>query len=113
MRRIFTIFLFLIAFAATTIAQTIQLNQSFTAPFTATNNGWYIQNNSNPIGPQTWAQGAGTLFAAYSGGANDYYRANFACVDPQGDIWNFLVTPTVSLMNGGAVQFATRTVTNP
>ncbi len=113
MRKIFTILLFLSSFAATSFAQTIQLNQSFTAPYTATTNGWYVQNNSSPIGPTTWAQGAGTLFPAYSGGINDYYRINYNTGGPNSDIWNFLITPTVSLMNGGVFQFYTRAVSNP
>lgn len=114
MKKISTIFLFLFTFAATTFAQTTQLNQSFTAPFVASSNGWFIQNNSNPIGPDTWAQGVSTVFPSYSGGGNDYFRANYNCQGTtSGDISCFLVTPTVSLMNGGVLSFYTRVPANP
>jgi hypothetical protein len=105
------------ACAAVTLSlnsQTTQLNQSFTAPFAATSNGWFIQNNSSPAGPATWAQGVGTIFPAFSGSANDYYCVNFNSQGTNfGDISNFLVTPTVSLMNGGILKFYSRTVNNP
>jgi hypothetical protein len=91
------------------------LNESFIAPFTPTSAGWYQQNNSVPLGTGTWFQGNGTVFPTYSGGPNDYYAVNFnsAGSSTQAGISNFLITPTVSLTNGGVLQFATRTVTNP
>ncbi len=95
-------------------AQVTQLNESFTAPFSPASSGWFVQNNSNPIGTMSWAQGIGTIFPAYSGSSNDYYQANFNSQGSTfGNISNFLITPTVSLMNGGVLKFATRTAANP
>lgn len=95
-------------------SQVTQLSEVFTAPFNAAANGWYIQNNSNPLGSMTWAQGASSVFTSYSGGATDYFMCNFNSQgNGFGTISNFLVTPTLSLMNGGVLKFYTRTVTNP
>lgn len=95
-------------------AQVTQLNESFTEPFNAAANGWFIQNNSSPIGTTSWAQGVGTVIPAYSGNANDYICANFNNQGNSfGNISNFLITPTVSLMNGGVLKFATRTQASP
>lgn len=103
-----------LAFYFNSNAQVTQLNESFTAPFSAASSGWFIQNNSNPLGTTTWAQGAGTVFTAYSGSSNDYLCANYNSQGTSaGDISNFLVTPTVSLMNGGVLKFYTRTQANP
>lgn len=95
-------------------SQVTQLNEVFTAPFNATANGWFIQNNSNPLGSMTWAQGASSVFTSYSGGISDYYMCNFNSQgNGFGTISNFLITPTLSLMNGGVLKFYTRTITNP
>jgi len=103
-----------LAFYFNSNAQVTQLNESFTAPFSAASSGWFIQNNSNPLGTTTWAQGAGTVFTAYSGSSNDYLCANYNSQGTSaGNISNFLVTPTVSLMNGGVLKFYTRTQANP
>ncbi|MBL7901377.1 MAG: T9SS type A sorting domain-containing protein [Bacteroidia bacterium] len=114
MKNHFLLFALALVFFFSSNAQVTQLNESFTAPFSPASSGWFVQNNSNPIGTMTWAQGIGTIFPAYSGSSNDYYQANFNSQgNTFGNISNFLITPTVSLMNGGVLKFATRTAANP
>jgi len=112
-------FLFVLIFVTqASIAQIItQLNQSFTAPFNftnSTNQGWYIRNNSVPLGFQPWGSGSPTVFPAYSGGPSDYIFANYNSQGTgAGNISNFLITPTVTIIDGAILEFATRTQTNP
>jgi hypothetical protein len=113
MKRKFTLLMMAAAGAVSMNAQ-VMLNESFTSPFTPTASGWTEQNNSVPLGTGTWFQGNGTVIPAYSGGVNDYYACNFQSQgNTSGGISNFLITPTVNLTNGGVLQFATRTETNP
>jgi hypothetical protein len=114
MNKLYSTILALMIGAVFCSAQTTQLNESFTSPFNFSSAGWYKQNNSSPIGQLTWAQGVGTLIPAYSGGADDYLRNNYNSQGASsGNISDWLVTPTVSLMNGGVVQFYSRTLNNP
>jgi hypothetical protein len=110
----FALLIMVLACAASINAQ-VMLSEGFTAPFTPSTSGWYEQNNSMPLGTGTWFQGNGTVFPAYNGSSSDYYAVNFnsAGSGTQAGISNFLITPTVSLTNGGVLQFATRTITNP
>lgn len=113
MKKLFTLVTLSLASICTINAQSVtQLNESFTSPFSSTT--WSLQNNSVPLGPSSWAQGNGANFPAFSGGPNDYICNNF---DSQGSVTggisNFLITPTVSLMNGGVLRYAARTVTTP
>ncbi|MDX2172628.1 MAG: choice-of-anchor J domain-containing protein [Bacteroidota bacterium] len=90
----------------------IVLNEAFTNSWSPSGSGWLIQNNSSPIGTGTWFQGAATTFSAYSGGPNDYYACNYTSQgNTVGGISNFLITPTLSLVNGAILKFATRTAT--
>ncbi|MBK7310129.1 MAG: T9SS type A sorting domain-containing protein [Sphingobacteriaceae bacterium] len=111
MKKIFTLILTLYTGICVTNAQTVLLNETFVAPTTL--NGWYLQNNSNPNGTQSWSQGSGTIFPAFSGGPNDYVTTGFNTTLGVGNISCFLVTPTLNLTNGGVFQFATRTFSNP
>ncbi|HQQ95493.1 MAG TPA: choice-of-anchor J domain-containing protein [Bacteroidia bacterium] len=114
MKKIYTSLCFIILLCPALFSQTTLLSESFTSPFSVAGSGWLIQNNSNPIGTLTWAQGVGTIFPAYSGAADDYFEVNYNCQgSASGDISNFLITPTVSLMNGAVLKFATRTTSNP
>jgi hypothetical protein len=65
------------------------LAQSFTENFDDVSqlagSGWLIQNNSSPLGPNSWYQGIPTTatpdpgpFNAYNGAPNAYIAANFA-----------------------------------
>ena len=70
MKKFFTLILTFFTGMCVINAQTVLLNETFVAPTVLT--GWYMQNNSNPVGTQTWSQGSGTIFPAFSGGPNDY-----------------------------------------
>lgn len=106
--------LWLLAGAMFSTQAQVMLQEDFTAPFSAAASGWSrINNSTTPL--NFWAQGTGTIFPAFTGAANDYYSANFGSTNSStpATISNWLITPTVTLKNGGVIQFATRTVTNP
>lgn len=92
-------------------AQIVQLNENFTAPFNFASAGWLIQNNSSPLGTTTWQGGSAATFPAYNGASGDYVCAdkNSQGATP-GAISNYLITPTLTIVNGGVIKFATRTV---
>lgn len=88
----------------------IALNESFTATFVPTSAGWATQNNSVPQGTLSWFQGNPATFTANSGAPADYFAVNFQseAASPAGGISNFLITPTLTLVNGAVFTFATR-----
>lgn len=69
--------------------------------------GWSIQNNSDPVGTASWFQGNPTVFTAYEG--EGYIGVNFNSTAGTGVIWNWLLTPEVTLENGTELRFWTRT----
>ncbi|WP_158644006.1 T9SS-dependent choice-of-anchor J family protein [Pseudobacter ginsenosidimutans] len=99
--------------------------QSYTENFDnislLTGNGWYIQNNSNPLGGNTWFQGTPTTatpdpgpFNAYNGVNNAYIGVNFnSTTGGTGTISNWLITPNRTLRNGDVFTFWTRRPTTP
>ncbi len=70
--------------------------------------GWLTQNNSSPIGSTGWFQGTPSTFPAQA--TAGYIAADYRNVLNLGTISNWLVTPTLNLNNGDAIQFWTRTV---
>lgn len=94
----------------TTNAQTV-LNESFTAPFSPASAGWNVQNVSTPSTASTWSQGNSANFLANSGAPSDFFGANFNSTTGAGTISQWLLTPTISLVNGAILKFATRTTT--
>lgn len=78
--------------------------------------GWVIQNNSIPLGANTWFQGTPTTnnpdpgpFNAYVGTVNAYIGVNFASTNGgTGTISNWLITPNRTLRNGDVFTFYTR-----
>ncbi|MBN8727675.1 MAG: choice-of-anchor J domain-containing protein [Xanthomonadales bacterium] len=78
--------------------------------------GWFMQNNSAPIGSMpTWFQGTPTTatptpgpFDAFNGARNAYIAANFSNTAGSGTISNWLAMPNRTLRNGDVVQFYTR-----
>lgn len=78
--------------------------------------GWFIQNNSNPLGPNSWYQGIPTNgtptpgpFNAHNGADNAYIAVNFASTTGgTGTISNWLVAPNRVFRNGDVFQFYTR-----
>ncbi len=78
-------------------------------------NGWFIQNNSTPVGSLSWFQGTATTatptpgpFDAYNGAANSYIAVNFNSTGSSGTISNWLMAPNRTLRNGDVFQFYTR-----
>lgn len=93
----------------------VVLYESFSAPFNPPLNGWDVQNLSSPVGNNSWFQGT-NAFNALVGGPSDYVGVNFNSTSSLGSnntISNWLITPTVNLVNGAVVQFVTRTTANP
>lgn len=87
--------------------------ESFNAPFNPTTTGWEIQNLSTPIGTNTtgWFQGSATQFTALGGSASDYFAADMNSTSSAGTtntISCWLITPTLNLVNGAVLQFATK-----
>lgn len=78
--------------------------------------GWIIQNNSNPLGPNSWYQGIPTNaspdpgpFNAYNGAPNAYIAANYAATTGgTGTISDWLVAPNRTFRNGDVFTFFTR-----
>jgi len=109
--------LLFIALAATFSSKAqVVLTEDFNAPFVpGSANTWTMVNNSAPVGNVSWFQGnAASSFAAYNGGPNDYFAANFNSTSASsgngGTISNWLISPVVSLVNGARIEFATRTI---
>ncbi|PBQ34639.1 hypothetical protein CNR22_23630 [Sphingobacteriaceae bacterium] len=106
-------FLLMAAVASAAPAQ-VTLYESFTAPFNPASAGWSVQNLSSPAGTATWFQGT-IAFNALVGAPTDYYAVNYNSTSSAGTtntISNWLITPTLNLVNGAIVQFATRTTAN-
>jgi hypothetical protein len=87
------------------------LNENFANVAGLTTAGWVISNQSAPIGTNTngWNQGSATTFPAVDGVTGEYIAANFNATSGAGDISAWLVTPVVTLENGGILTFYTRT----
>ncbi|MGH8100074.1 MAG: choice-of-anchor J domain-containing protein [Chthoniobacterales bacterium] len=73
--------------------------------------GWFMQNNSMPIGGTGWFQGNPTMFTSQMGAPNSYIAADFNNGSGDATISNWLMTPTLLLQNGGVMSFWTRTAT--
>lgn len=73
-------------------------------------NGWFMQNNSQPIGVTNWFQGNSAVFPAHSGAENSYIGANFNNGSGLATISNWLLTPVRTLQNGDTLTFYTRSV---
>lgn len=83
--------------------------------------GWVIQNNSQPLGPNSWYQGLPVNatpdpgpFDAFNGAPNAYIAANYAATTGStGVISDWLITPNRTFRNGDVFQFYTRRPTTP
>ncbi|HMN04152.1 MAG TPA: choice-of-anchor J domain-containing protein [Flavobacteriales bacterium] len=72
-------------------------------------NGWTMSNQSSPVGTATWFQGNSASFSAHSGAATAYIGVNFNSTAGAGDISNWLITPSINVVDGDIVVFWTRT----
>jgi hypothetical protein len=88
---------------------------------TLVGNGWVTTNNSQPLGTTEWFQGdsnfgwlqANEVFPAQSGSARSYIAANFLSGNGSSTISDWLLTPPLTLQNGGKFSFWTRTGAAP
>jgi PKD repeat protein/subtilisin-like proprotein convertase family protein len=70
--------------------------------------GWFFQNNSDPLGLTDWFQGNDTVFPAHAGASTSYIGANYNNTSGVGTISNWMLTPEISLNNGDTISFWTR-----
>ena len=89
------------------------LTEQFNNITTLVPGGWFMQNNSSPVGTTGWFQGNPAVFPAQSGAANSYIGANFNNTTVSNTISDWLLTPPMTLQNGGVLIFWTRTVSSP
>ncbi len=88
----------------------LAIDEGFDDITTLTGAGWFMKNNSAPLGTTNWFQGnSGAVFASYDGGPDAYIGANYNNTAGAGVISNWLLTPEISLTNGTTVSFWTRT----
>jgi len=90
------------------IPASAQLTENFDNITTLTGAGWFMQNNSQPVGSTGWFQGNNTVFAAFNGAATAYIGANYNNTGNTGTISNWLIAPTMTLRNGDVIAFYTR-----
>ena len=111
MKQKFTFLLLAFSLGLSLKAQ-LTLSEDFNTPFLLNAaSGWTVQNNSSPAGTLSWFQGNSNVFGSYNGtNSTDYFAANYDSTSGTGDISNWLISPTVTLVNGATIQFATRTV---
>lgn len=81
-------------------------------------NGWFLQNNSAPVGITNWFQGTsvagGGPFDSYNGAANAYIGANFNnTTGGSGIISTWMLTPNRTFRNGDVLTFYTRKPATP
>ena len=95
----------------------VVVNEGFDDVTTLEGAGWFIQNNSNPIGDFSWGQGNPVSndgpFDAFDGDPDAYVSVNFQSTDGAGTINNWLVTPTIAFGTGSSLSFYTRTEDDP
>src|SRR4029077_18677757 len=97
-------------------AQLTSLTEGFDDVTTLPGAGWVITNNSSPIGNHTWNQGIpppqlNTLGAnAQSGAPNSFIQTDFNAGLPGSGaiVSDWLITPVLSLQNGGVIFFYTQ-----
>lgn len=102
--------------STTTHAQAF--SESFEDITTLPGKGWFLVNNSSPLGSTAWFQGtnlsANGPFDSYNGAANAYIGANFNnTTGSTGIINSWLVTPNRVFRNGDVLSFYTRKPATP
>src|SRR5690606_34896138 len=87
-------------------------SQAFTENFDDINllsgSGWFLVNNSSPLGTTSWFQGNNGTFDSFNGAANSYIAANFNNTSGTGIISTWLLTPNRTFRNGDVLTFYTR-----
>jgi hypothetical protein len=101
---------FLLAAAASVAVRAQFLVEGFDNINTLPAAGWFVRNNSVPVGPTGWSQGNTGIFPAQAGATNSYISANFNNTTGTNTISNWLLTPNLTLHNGAVIKFWTREV---
>lgn len=70
--------------------------------------GWFQQNNSQPLGASTFVQGATALGPAQAGPANSFAVVNFNSTTGAGTISNWMLTPEITFDGSTSISFYTR-----
>lgn len=113
MKKKFTLLLMVTGFLFKMNSQ-VQFYEGFTAPFNPAASGWDVQNQSSSIGTNIngWDQGnSAVIFSAISGTADDFFSSDINATSSAGTtntISCWLITPTLNLVNGAFLEFATR-----
>jgi hypothetical protein len=107
----------LLAGAALTTAHNafgqVYFEESFNTGFFASlPTDWVIQNNSSPIGVNSWFQGFPDNFPSFNGTPDAYASVNFNSGGGVAEINNWLVTPVINAPAGSRVSFVTRNFSN-
>jgi PKD repeat protein/subtilisin family serine protease len=84
------------------------ISEGFDDILTLVPGGWYMQNNSSPLGTSNWFQGNPTVFSSHQGAPDSYIGANYNNTAGIGTISNWLLTPEITMSNGDTVSFWTR-----
>ncbi len=90
--------------------------ENFTKYFNPAANGWVVKNLSqSPVNNHAWEQGSSMFFPAYNGGAEDFFASSFMATNANTPVTlsAWLLTPTLTLINGSVFEFYSRTVSNP
>lgn len=93
-----------------TATATAAFTESFENIATLPGSGWFLQNNSVPVGTNGWFQGDPDTFYAQAGTDSSYIASNYANTTGANTISNWLVTPNITFNNGDQISFYTRTV---
>lgn len=112
MKKIYLSLITIALFASNVQSQNILTENFDDVNAMLTTGGWMERNNSSPIGAEIWHNGVGLAIPAYNGDDSSYAEVSFQSTDPQGNISNWLISPTVSLNNGDIVTFFTTSYAN-
>jgi hypothetical protein len=85
---------------------------SYSSVVSSAATSWKVVNNSSPLGTTSWFMGNPSFFQAYTSPDSTYFAANYNnTTGSTGTISTWLISPTVTIADGGVLQFATRTAT--
>lgn len=97
-----------------TITTCCHVTEGFADITTLIPSGWRMQNNSQPgPGATGWFQGSTAALTSQSGAPNSYIAANYDNGTGASTLSNWLLTPALTLVNGGQFTFWTRTMSIP
>ncbi len=74
---------------------------------------WSQRNDSSPVGPSGWTQGAAALSPAQGGTTNSFVVVNFQAGNSVSTLSDWLWTPTLTVSPDSVLTFYTRTASNP